>query len=255
MLYDSHAHLDDPQFDGDREAVIQKIKSAGVGYLNNIGADMKTSAASINLAEENDFIYATVGVHPSETTDMTDSDIEELRRMAAHPKVVAIGEIGLDYHYEDTNKELQRKWFRRQLELAKELELPVVIHDRESGGECIAILKEMGITNGVMHCYSGSAETAKELLDMGFHISFTGVLTFKNAKKAVQAVSVIPMERLMIETDCPYMAPEPYRGTRNDSSYVGKVAEKMAEIKGLSVEEVERITCENAKRFFKVSDI
>lgn len=254
MLYDSHAHLDDPQFDADRKAVIQKIKEAGVGYLNNIGADMQTSAASIKLAEENDFIYATVGVHPSETTDMTESDIAGLRRMAAHPKVVAIGEIGLDYHYEDTDKELQRKWFRRQLELAKELNMPVVIHDRESGGECIAILKEMGITNGVMHCYSGSAETAQELLKMGFHISFTGVLTFKNAKKAVQAASVIPMERLMIETDCPYMAPEPYRGTRNDSSYVGKVAEKLAEIKGLSVEEVERITCENAKRFFDIAD-
>lgn len=253
MLYDSHAHLDDPQFDADRDAVIQKIKDAGVVYLNNIGADMKTSAASIKLAEKNEFIYAAVGVHPSETTDMTESDIEELRRMAAHPKAVAIGEIGLDYHYEDTNKELQKKWFRRQLELAKELDMPVVIHDRESGGECIAILKEMGITNGVMHCYSGSAETAKELLDMGFHISFTGVLTFKNAKKAVQAVSVIPMDRLMIETDCPYMAPEPYRGTRNDSSYVGRVAEKMAEIKGISVTEVERITCENAKRFFGIT--
>ena len=253
MLYDSHAHLDDPQFDADRDAVIQKIKDAGVAYLNNIGADMKTSAASIKLAEKNEFIYAAVGVHPSETTDMTESDIDELRRMAAHPKAVAIGEIGLDYHYEDTNKELQKKWFRRQLELAKELDMPVVIHDRESGGECIAILKEMGITNGVMHCYSGSAETAKELLDMGFHISFTGVLTFKNAKKAVQAVSVIPMDRLMIETDCPYMAPEPYRGTRNDSSYVGRVAEKMAEIKGISVTEVERITCENAKRFFGIT--
>ena len=160
----------------------------------------------------------------------------------------------MDYHYEDTDKELQKKWFRRQLQLAKELEMPVVIHDRESGGDCIAILKEMEITNGVMHCYSGSAETAKELLNMGFHISFTGVLTFKNAKKAVQSVSVIPMERLMIETDCPYMAPEPYRGTRNDSSYVGKVAEKMAEIKGLSVAEVECITCENAKRFFGIAD-
>lgn len=252
MLYDSHAHLDDPQFDGDREEVIQKIRNAGIVYLNNIGADMQSSAASIRLAEQYDFIYAVVGVHPSETTDMTEADMEQLRRMAAHPKVVAIGEIGLDYHYEGTKRELQRKWFRRQLELAKELDMPVVIHDRESKGEAVGILKEMEISKGVMHCFSGSAETAKELLKMGFHISFTGVLTFKNAKKAINALSVIPMDRLLVETDCPYMAPEPYRGRRNDSSYVGKVAEKIAEQKGISPEEAARITCENARRLFDV---
>ena len=193
-------------------------------------------------------------MHPSETGGMTDADIDELRRMAAHKKVVAIGEIGLDYHYEDTERETQKYWLRRQLELVRELDMPVVIHDRESKGECMEILKEKGISNGVIHCFSGSAETAAEFLKMGFHISFTGVLTFKNAKKAIRALEAIPMERLLIETDCPYMAPEPFRGTRNDSSLVYRVAEKIAEVKGVSVEDTVRITCENALRLFKVGE-
>lgn len=249
-LYDTHAHLDDEMFDGDRESVIEKIKAAGVGRLNNIGADMKSSAESIRLAEKYDFIYASVGVHPSETRSMTDTDIDTLRDMTRHDKVVAVGEIGLDYHYEDTDRETQKYWFRRQLELAKECDMPVIIHDRESKGECIEILKESGISRGVVHCFSGSAETAAELLKMGFYISFTGVLTFKNAKKAVRALKAIPMDRLFIETDCPYMAPEPFRGTRNDSSLVYRVAEKIAELKGLDSDEVIRITTENALRFF-----
>lgn len=253
-LYDTHAHLDDEMFDGDRAAVIEKIRNSGVGRLNNIGSDMQSSRISIELAEKYDFIYAAVGVHPSETGGMTDADIDELRRMAAHKKVVAIGEIGLDYHYEDTERETQKYWLRRQLELVRELDMPVVIHDRESKGECMEILKEKGISNGVIHCFSGSAETAEEFLKMGFHISFTGVLTFKNAKKAIRALEAIPMERLLIETDCPYMAPEPFRGTRNDSSLVYRVAEKIAEVKGVSVEDTVRITCENALRLFKVGE-
>lgn len=253
-LYDTHAHLDDEMFDGDRAAVIEKIRNSGVGRLNNIGSDMQSSRTSIGLAEKYDFIYAAVGVHPSETGGMTDADIDELRRMAAHKKVVAIGEIGLDYHYEDTERETQKYWLRRQLELVRELNMPVVIHDRESKGECMEILKEKGISNGVIHCFSGSAETAAEFLKMGFHISFTGVLTFKNAKKAIRALEAIPMERLLIETDCPYMAPEPFRGTRNDSSLVYRVAEKIAEVKGFSVEDTVRITCENALRLFKVGE-
>ena len=230
-LYDTHAHLDDEMFDDDRAAVIEKIRNSGVGRLNNIGSDMQSSRISIGLAEKYHFIYAAVGVHPSETGGMTDADIDELRRMAAHKKVIAIGEIGLDY-----------------------LDMPVVIHDRESKGECMEILKEKGISNGVIHCFSGSAETAAEFLKMGFHISFTGVLTFKNAKKAIRALEAIPMERLLIETDCPYMAPEPFRGTRNDSSLVYRVAEKIAEVKGVSVEDTVRITCENALRLFKVGE-
>lgn len=251
FLYDSHAHLDDDAFDADRSEVIEKIKALGVGLVNNIGASIKSSQASIDLAEKYDFIRAVVGVHPSETHNMTEADIETLRKMAKHQKVVAIGEIGLDYHYDDTDPKTQKLWFRRQLQLAKELNMPVVIHDRESKGECIEILKEMNISNGVFHCFSGSAETAKQLLDMGFYISFTGVLTFKNARRAIEALKIIPLDRLFIETDCPYMAPEPHRGTRNDSSLVRFVAEKVAEVKGISYDEAVSATCQNAMEFFK----
>lgn len=251
FLYDTHAHLDDSMFDDDRREIIKKIQSSGVGRVNNIGADMESSRAGIALAEEFEFIYATVGVHPSSTYDMTNAHIDELREMLNHPKVVALGEIGLDYHYEDTDPVLQKKWFRAQLDLAKELDVPVVIHDRDSKGECLEILREKQIHNGVIHCFSGSAESATEFLKMGFHISFTGVLTFKNARRAIEALKVIPMDRLFIETDCPYMAPEPHRGTRNDSSLVIHVAEKIAEIKKLPLEEVIDITTQNALNFFK----
>ncbi len=251
-LYDTHAHLDDRMFDSDRDAVIQKIKKSEVGLVNNIAADIESSYASIALAEKYDFIYATVGVHPSDVLSMTDKDIDTLRQLAAHPKVVAIGEIGLDYHYDDADPEVQKHWLKAQLDLAKELGLPVVIHDRDSKGECLAILKEKNITNGVVHCFSGSAETARELVKMGLHISFTGVLTFKNARRAIEAVKAIPIERLFIETDCPYMAPEPFRGQRNDSSLVYRVAEKIAEIKDLPVSEVIRITRENGIKFFNI---
>ncbi len=252
FLYDTHAHLDDEAFNGDRKEVIEKIRQSGVGLVNNIGASMESSYASIELAEKYDFIRAVVGVHPSEVYNMAEDDIETLRKMAAHKSVVAIGEIGLDYHYDDTDPVLQKKWFRRQLDLAKELSMPVVIHDRDSKGECIEILQEKEIKNGVVHCFSGSAETAKIILDMGLHISFTGVLTFKNAKRAIEALKVIPMDRIFIETDCPYMAPEPHRGTRNDSSLVCHIAEKIAEVKNLSYDEVVQITTQNAINFFKV---
>lgn len=251
MLFDTHAHFDDERFDKDRDAVIQSLKDFGVTNVVNIGADMQGSRDSIALSEKYDFIYATVGVHPSETGNMTEADIDELRQMSKHPKVKAIGEIGLDYHYLDgTSPEVQKKWFIRQLELAKELEMPVVIHDRDSKGECLEILKAHNISNGVVHCYSGSAETAREILKLGMMISFTGVLTFKNARRAIEACAEIPIEHLMIETDCPYMAPEPHRGERNFSGYVEFVARKIAEIKGMTLEEVAAITTENAKRFY-----
>ncbi|MBE7011813.1 MAG: TatD family deoxyribonuclease [Ruminococcaceae bacterium] len=252
MLYDSHAHYDDSRFDADRDEMIMKAHREGVAFINNIASSIESSKKSIALAEKFDFVYATVGVHPSDVMGMTDNDIEILRDLAKHKKVVAIGEIGLDYHYDDTSEEEQRMWFPPQLELSRELSLPVVIHDRESRGDCIRILKEHNIENGVVHCFSGSAETAKEILKMGLHISFTGVLTFKNARKAIEALKVIPMDRLMIETDCPYMSPEPYRGKRNYSGYVIKVAEKIAEIKGLSVEEVAMQTTKTAKKFFNI---
>lgn len=253
MLFDTHAHFDDPQFDSDRDEVIKSLADDGVTRVMNIGANMETSKKAIEIANKYDFIYATVGVHPCDTYDMTDEDIERLRIMAKNnPKVRAIGEIGLDYHFDDTKPDIQKEWFIKQLHLAKELNMPVVIHDRDSKGDAIEILKREGISNGVMHCFSGSAETARELVKMGFMISFTGVLTFKNARRAVEACRSIPIERLMIETDCPYMAPEPHRGERNYSGYVKYVARKMAEIKGLSYEETARITMENGLRFYEI---
>lgn len=254
MLFDTHAHYDDDRFDEDRDKILSELKNYGVTNIVNIGSSMKTSKSSVELANKYDFVYATVGVHPSETGEMTEADIEELKHLSKNPKVKAIGEIGLDYHYlpDDVPPEVQRKWFARQLDLAKELSMPVVIHDRESKGECLEILKDKKISNGVVHCYSGSAETAKKILDMGMMISFTGVLTFKNARRAVEACKIIPLERMMIETDCPYMAPEPHRGERNFSGYVEFVARKMAEIKNVTYEEVVKITDENAKRFYGI---
>lgn len=254
MLFDTHAHFDDEQFDADRDEVLKSLKSYGVGNIVNIGSSMKTSRTSVALAEKYDFVYAAVGVHPSETGELCETDIDELKRLAANPKVRAIGEIGLDYHYpDDVEPSIQKKWFVRQLELAKELNMPVVIHDRESKGECLEILKEHKISNGVVHCFSGSAETAREILKLGMMISFTGVLTFKNAKKAIAACAAVPLDRLMIETDCPYMSPEPHRGKRNFSGYVEFVARKMAEIKGVSYEEIVDITERNAKRFYGIN--
>ena len=253
MLFDTHAHFDDERFDGDRDEVLGRLKDYGVTNITNIGSDMQSSEASVKLAEKYDFVYAAVGVHPSETGDMTEADIDRLRELAAHPKVRAIGEIGLDYHYpDDVPPDIQKKWFIRQLELAQELSMPVVIHDRESKGEGLEILKEMKVSNGVVHCFSGSAEIAREIVKLGMMVSFTGVLTFKNARKAVEACAAVPLERLMIETDCPYMAPEPHRGERNFSGYVEFVARKMAEIKGVSYEEIVKITDENAKRFYGI---
>lgn len=252
FLYDTHAHLDDSMFDDDRAEVIEKIKNSNVGLVNNIAADMESSRAAIRLAEEYDFIYATVGVHPSDVNSMTRDDIADLKKLAQHEKVVAIGEIGLDYHYDDCDVALQQKWFRAQLDLAKELDMPVVIHDRDSKGHCMQILKEKNISKGVIHCFSGSAETAKELIKMGLHISFTGVITFKNARRAIEALEVVPMDRLFIETDCPYMAPEPFRGKRNDSSLVYRIAEKIAEVKGIPLDDVINITTNNAIKFFNI---
>ena len=253
MLFDSHAHLDDERYDGDRDALIQQIHADGVSNIMNIGSSLKSSRASLALADKYDFIYASVGVHPSEVGELDDAGMAELEKMAKHPKARAIGEIGLDYHYfEDTDEEMQHRWLREQLSLAKNLDMPVIIHDRESRGECIEELKNMNISNGVMHCFSGSAETAKVLLKMGFHISFTGVLTFKNARRALEALAVIPMERLLIETDSPYMSPEPHRGERNHSGYVKYVAQKVAEVIGIDYGEVVEITDANAKRLFGI---
>lgn len=252
-LYDTHAHFDDPAFDADRDALLSSMGDYGATLINNIGCDVPTSKASIALAEQYPFVYATVGHWPGNTYQMNEEMLETYRQLAQHEKVVAIGEIGLDYHYEDTPRELQQYWFDRQMALADDLGLPVVIHEREAHEDGLNIVRKWADkVPGVFHCFSGSAEMAKEIVKMGWYISFTGVLTFKNARRALEAAAAIPLDRLMIETDSPYMAPTPYRGKRNHSGYVGKVAEKLAEVKGISLEDAARITLENGKRFFRI---
>jgi TatD DNase family protein len=253
MFYDTHAHFDDEAFDEDREALLNSMQDFGVTRINNIGCDVPSSRNSILLAEQYPFIYATVGHWPGNTYQMTEETIELYREMAKHPKVVAIGEIGLDYHYEDTPRDVQQYWFDRQMALADEVGLPVVIHEREAHADGLKIVRKWADkVPGVFHCFSGSAEMAKEIISLGWYVSFTGVVTFKNARRALEAVAAVPMERIMIETDSPYMAPTPYRGKRNHSGYVPKVAEKIAEIKGLTTEEVAAITMENGERFFRI---
>ncbi len=255
MFYDTHAHFDDEAFDADRDALLTEIHRQGVSLINNIGCDVQSSLASVALAEQYPFIYAAVGHWPGHTAEMTEETLELYRGLCAHEKVVAIGEIGLDYHYEDTPRAVQQYWFERQLHLASEVGKPVVVHEREAHGDGMDIVRRWADkVPGVFHCFSGSAEMARELVKMGWYVSFTGVVTFKNARRALEAVAAVPMDRIMIETDCPYMAPTPYRGKRNHSGYVSRVAEKIAEIKGLTTEEVAAITLENGKRFFRIPD-
>lgn len=252
MYFDSHAHYNDEAFDEDREELLEGLKDKNVELVVNAGADMESSMASIQLAENYDFIYASVGVHPHDVKEMTEEDIETLKSWATHPKVVAIGEIGLDYYYNHSDEEDQIKWFRRQLELAKELEMPVIIHSREASQATFDMIIESGVKEGVIHCFSGSKELAREYVKRGFYIGIGGSLTFKNAKKTVEVVESIPMEYVVIETDCPYLTPVPHRGKRNDSTYLVHVVQKISEIKGLSEEEVARISAENAKKLFKI---
>ena len=242
MLFDSHAHLNDARFDEDREALIQKLQEEHVDLVLNPGADIETSISSVELANKYDFIYAAVGVHP-------------LRKLATeNEKVVAIGEIGLDYYYDNSPREVQKEWFKKQIELANELKLPIIIHDRDAHQDTFEIIKntkspEIGC---VLHCYSGNVELAKEYVKMGCYISIPGTVTFKNNKKTREVAKEIPLEYLLIETDSPYMAPEPHRGKRNDPSLVAFVADKIAQEKGISYEKVCEATKENAKRLFNI---
>ena len=252
MLFDTHAHLNDEAFDADRAEILETFKDAGVGLVLNAGCSLESSYASIELAEQYPWIYASVGTHPDTADEVNEELLETYRRMCKNPKVKAIGEIGLDYHYETIPREVQQKAFRMQMGLAEELDMPVIVHERDAHEDGMAIVKEFSKVKGVFHCYSGSAEMARQLVDMGWYIGFTGVLTFKNARKAVETAASIPLERIVLETDCPYMAPEPYRGRRNHPGYLPKMAEKLAQIRGLSVEEVIRITTENAKRLYRI---
>lgn len=254
MLIDAHAHLDDRRFNRDRERMIKSLGEDGVELVVNNGSDLQTSIAGINLAEKYDNIYATVGVHPHETKSMDDTTIEALRQLAQHEKVVAIGEIGLDFHYDNSPRDVQRKWFKRQLELAKELDMPVTIHSRSAAQECFDMIKEAqdGSLRGVMHCYSDSVELAKEYLKLGFYISLAGPVTFKNSKVSKEVAKLIPMDRLLVETDSPYLTPEPNRGRRNEPAYVRYVAGEIADLKGVSFEDLVEATNRNAKEFYGI---
>jgi len=253
MLFDSHAHLDDKAFDNDRNELIRGLYDRGISYVLNASSDVESSKASVKLAEEFDFIYAAAGIHPEFAKACTEADIECVKSLLKHKKCVALGEIGLDYYYNTDSVAEQKFWFDRQLSVAEEKDMPVIIHDRDAHGDCLEIVKRHK-ARGVFHCFSGSVEMARELISLGYYISFTGVLTFKNARKAVDVAKDIPIERILIETDCPYMAPEPYRGKRNDPGYVYYTAEKLAEIKGKTVEEIAEITKRNTFELFSIGN-
>lgn len=254
MLFDSHAHIDDKRFDNDRDEVIERAKEAGVKYIMNPGADFESSDRAVKLAEKYDMVYAAVGIHPHDASSMDDMMLQLIKAMARKKKVKAIGEIGLDFHYDFSPRDIQEKWFIEQVRLAKELNMPIIIHDREANQPVMDILKrEKAFDTGVlMHCYSGSAELARQYVNLGAYISIAGPITFKNAQKTVKVVEEISLDRLMIETDSPYLTPIPYRGKRNESSYVQYVAGRIAEIKGITPEEVGERTLENAKKFFRI---
>ncbi len=250
MYFDSHAHLDDPRFDADRDEIFAAL--AEQGPVMNVGCDLASSERSVALAQKYSFVYAAVGSHPDDADHVDGKLLDAYRRLCAEKKVRAIGEIGLDYHYEDVPRAQQIIAFEQQLELAEALKLPVIVHEREAHGDAMDIVMRHPDVRGVFHCFSGSKEMALWLVERGWYIGFTGVLTFKNARRAVEAAQALPLERILIETDCPYMAPEPYRGRRNDSRFVPLVAAKLAELRGLTPEEAGEITAANAKRLYGI---
>ena len=255
MLFDTHAHMDDRAFDADRDSLLSSLPGQGVGLLMNPGCSLASSREASELSRKYPFVYAAVGSHPDAADEVNDAVLDEYRRLVReNPKIKAIGEIGLDYHYEDIPREIQQRSFRAQMALAQELNLPVIVHEREAHQDGMDIVSEFPAVTGVFHCYSGSAEMAKWLIARGWYIGFTGVLTFKNARKALETAASIPLERIVLETDCPYMAPEPFRGRWCDSGYVYRVAEAIAQMKGLSTEEVAEATFQNGLRFFHIPD-
>ena len=254
MLFDSHAHLNDEAFDQDRAELLETFKDAGVGLVMNAGCSLESSREGIALAEAYPWIYCSVGTHPDTADEVNEEVLEVYRQMCKHPKVKAIGEIGLDYYYETIHRDAQMRAFRIQMQLAEELDMPVIVHERDAHDDGMSIVKEFPNVKGVFHCYSGSAEMARQLVNMGWYIGITGVLTFKTARKAVETAASIPLERILLETDCPYMAPEPYRGKRNHPGYLPRMAEKLAQIRGIPVEDVIRVTTENAKRLYRIED-
>lgn len=251
MLFDTHAHLNAEQYNEDLEQVIERAKSEKVEKIVVVGFDRPTITRAMELIEEYDFIYAAIGWHPVDAIDMTDEDLAWIKDLSQHQKVVAIGEMGLDYYWDKSPKDVQKEVFRRQIALAKEVNLPIVIHNRDATEDVVTILKEEGAAEvgGIMHCFTGSLETAKACMEMNFYISFGGPVTFKNAKKPKEVVKEIPSDKLLIETDCPYLTPVPFRGKRNEPSYVKYIAEQIAELREISFEELAELTTKNAKKF------
>ena len=253
MLFDTHAHYDDSQFDADREEILNNLKDNKVSYVVTVGTNVETSLKSIELAEKFENVYAACGIHPDSADTATDENIDKIRKMASHKKVVAIGEAGLDYYWEDNPpKEVQKEAFIKQIELANELDMPLIIHIRESVSDTVEVLKANPLKKGIIHCVSVSSEIAEIFIKMGLYISFAGTLTFKNAPKLVKTAEVVPLDRLLVETDCPYLSPVPYRGKRNMSARVIHTAQKLGEIRGLSLEEIAEITTNNAKRIYGI---
>lgn len=259
MFFDSHAHYDNPRFNKDRHEILSKMPENKVDYIVNAAADIASSNEGIQLAQEYPFLYAAVGVHPHNVDALKKQDegrevLETLEKLAKQPKVVAIGEMGLDYYYEHSPREVQRVWFTRQMELAKHLELPIIVHSRDAAQETFDMVRDSGIRKGVVHCYSGSAQMAKAYVKMGFYIGIGGTVTFDNARRPKEVVEAVPLESILIETDCPYLTPVPHRGKRNDSTYLTHIAQKIAQIKNISIEEVAKVTTENAKSLFGITN-
>ena len=252
-IFDTHAHYDSGAFNADRMELLADLPNQDVELILNPGCDLPSSRKAVELAEAFPHVYAAVGFHPSDCADFNEEAVDELRKLAAHSKVKAIGEIGLDYYWKDNpSHDFQHQVFHRQMELAEELKLPVIIHDREAHHDCLEVVKSHPNVTGVYHCYSGGIEDAKTLVKMGWMLSFTGVITFKNARRSLEIIEMLPMDRIMVETDAPYLTPEPFRGKRNDSGKVRYMCQAIAEVKGLDTEEVARMTLENGKRFFGI---
>ncbi len=253
-LFDTHAHYDDARFDSDRDDVLSSLPENGIAYAVDVGCSLDSLEKAVSLAEKYDFIYASAGIHPNDAQNAEDDPetLNILRKYLAHPKNVALGEIGLDYYWQEPSREIQKKWFELQLCLAEELAKPVIIHDREAHGDCMEIVRRHPNVKGVFHSYSGSPEMAEELIKRGWYISFSGVLTFKNAAKLPEVAKIVPEDKMLLETDCPYLAPVPFRGKRNDSVMMKKTAEKLAEIRGVSYEDICRITTKNALAFYNL---
>ena len=252
MLFDTHAHYYAEQFDPDRDEVLSALPAANVGLVLCPGCDLESSRQSIALAEQYPFLYAAAGVHPEDALGLPDDWLEQVEAMTHHPKVKAVGEIGLDYYWQEVPRDLQKEVFRAQLALAQRLDMPVIVHDREAHGDSLAIVKEFPGVRGVFHCYSGAWEMAQLLLKRGWYLGFTGVITFKNARRPVEVAAAVPLDRLLVETDAPYMAPVPHRGKRCDSSLIAYTAQTIAQARGIDAEEVLRATAENARRLFGI---